>query len=168
MDTLGCIFFLGSEFLLPWGHHFILLKSVMPSQVSSMFIILFFVKSIFRNAFAKLWRRMMFFAEFPCHEVALIFLYRRFRSWWRSLSSLGDLILILWSFLSLSLMSLTLLRWTSSNKYLVIAAFAYLRSASNSFSAWSKSFKNYGLPLAFSTSLQTILTVTLNSFATSL
>ncbi len=74
IEIRGCICFLGTEFCLPLYCHFILLKSDMPSHVSSMLMILFSLRSSFRNAWAYCCLMSRFFAQLPYQLMAEIFL----------------------------------------------------------------------------------------------
>ncbi len=63
--------------LVAYGRlHFIFLKSVMPSQVSSTLMTVFLTRSIFRKAWANCCRRMRFYSELVVPVMAFTFRYR--------------------------------------------------------------------------------------------
>ncbi len=70
---LGAISSLATELVVPGTYHFILLKSYMPSQVSSMLRKIFCFLSSARNSSAQRYLRIRFFSEFEWSETYLIF-----------------------------------------------------------------------------------------------
>lgn len=73
--TLGEISNLATELVLFRGCHFILRKSLIPSQVSSTFKNTFFFLACAKNSRAHRCRRTRFFSELEWSETVLIFLY---------------------------------------------------------------------------------------------
>ena len=72
---LGAISNLATEFVVPGTCHFILLKSDIPSQVSSIFKKTFFFLAYSRNSIAHRYRSTKFFSELEWSATVLIFLY---------------------------------------------------------------------------------------------
>lgn len=76
IEILGCIRALLTEFVFLGRAHFLRRKSDMPSHVSSMFMIVFLLRSNFRNARANYCLRMRFLSEFVLIVSGFTFLYR--------------------------------------------------------------------------------------------
>ena len=108
MEILGYICFFGTVFYFPVYAHFILLKSDIPSQVSSTLITVFFSKSSFRKPSAKCYLRIRFLLLLPCHEMDLIRLYLMFSSSFMTFLMTNGFTSMSWSSFSMVLISLTL------------------------------------------------------------
>jgi len=73
---LGEISILATELVVPGSCHFILLKSLMPSQVSSTFRNTFFFLAWVRNSSAQRYLRTRFFSELEWSDTVLILVNR--------------------------------------------------------------------------------------------
>ena len=73
MDIRGATCFVGTELVLPFSLHFILLKSVMPNQVLSTFMmVVYFPRSALRSLMANCCRRIKFLIELAFHDIGYI------------------------------------------------------------------------------------------------
>ena len=76
IEIRGYISALSTGLVLFGKAHFLFLKSAIPSHVSSMFMIVFLLRSNFRNARANYCLRMRFLSEFVLIVSGFTFLYR--------------------------------------------------------------------------------------------
>ena len=72
MVILGLTSSFATELVVPGFYHFMRLKSVMPSQVSSTFRKTFFLRAQFKNSRAQRCLITRFFSELECRETVLI------------------------------------------------------------------------------------------------
>ena len=76
IDILGATCFLGTELVSPLHLHFILLKSVIPSQVSSMLMtVVYFPRRALRRQSANYYLRIKFLGELAFQAIGFIFWY---------------------------------------------------------------------------------------------
>ena len=72
METLGTTYFFGTALFCRYGCHFCLLKSVIPNQVSSTFMISLSLYHSLINSTANCYLSIMFLGLFSCIETSLI------------------------------------------------------------------------------------------------